>query len=94
MMRFESNNSVSPPIVIINGAEKKAWSYSSGKCTDISADYNSWYSSYSDIWSGYVTSLASWNDVGDYSYTVGSATVRIYDISVNPVIVDSLFTNN
>jgi hypothetical protein len=94
MMRFESTDSGLPPIVIISGAEQKAWSYSSGKWTDISADYNSWYGTYDNIWNGYVAYLAAWNGVGDYKYTLGNAAVRIYDISVNPVLSDSLFQHS
>jgi|WetSurMetagenome_2_1015567.scaffolds.fasta_scaffold544486_1 hypothetical protein len=76
-------------IIILNGAQQKSWEYSGGKWTEISA-----YGTYNNVWQGYVGVLASWNGTGDYTYTLGQATVRIYDISVNPVLADSLFQHS
>ncbi len=76
-------------IIILNGAQQKSWEYSGGKWTEISA-----YGTYNNVWQGYVGVLASWNGTGDYTYTLGQATVRIYDISVNPVLGDSLFEHS
>jgi hypothetical protein len=95
MMRIDSTDSSNAQsTIIINGAEQKAWTYSDGTWTDISAAYTTYYNIWNPLWQGYVTSLAAWNGIGDYSYTQGNATVRIYDISVNPVLADSLFQHS
>jgi hypothetical protein len=94
MMRIEYTVYSTPSIIILNGAQQKAWSYSDGKWSDISSEYSSYNGVWNPLWQGYVASLAAWNGIGDYSYTVSSATVRIYDISVNPVLADSLFQHS
>jgi hypothetical protein len=76
-------------IKILYADQQKCWSYSDGKWSDIPA-----YGTYYSVWQGYVGVLASWNGTGDYSYTLSAATVRIYDISVNPVLADSLFQHS
>jgi hypothetical protein len=76
-------------IIILNGAQQKSWKYSDGKWSEISA-----YGTYYNVWQGYVGVLAAWNGTGDYTYTLSAATVRIYDISVNPVLADSLFEHS
>jgi hypothetical protein len=76
---------------IINGAEQKAWAYLDGQWEDLSTVYTMQYNTWSPMWQGYVNSLSAWTGSGDYSYTQGNSTVRIYDISVNPVLADSLF---
>jgi hypothetical protein len=94
MMRIDYTIYSTPSTIILNGAQQKAWSYSDGKWTDISASYNSYNGVWNPLWQGYVAVLASWNGIGDYSYTVGAATIRIYDINVNPVLADSLFQHS
>jgi hypothetical protein len=90
MMRMEFTDlSNYQSTIILNGAQQKAWEYSGGKWSEIPA-----YGTYDNVWKGYAAYLASWNGIGDYTYTVGSATVRIYDISVNPVLADSLFQHS
>jgi hypothetical protein len=90
MMRIEFTDlSNYQSIIILNGAQQKAWEYSAGKWSEISA-----YGTYYNVWQGYVGVLAAWNGTGDYSYTLSRATVRIYDISVNPVLADSLFQHS
>ena len=90
MLRIEYTDlSNHQSIIILNGEQQKSWSYSGGTWSEISA-----YGTYYNVWQGYVASLASWNGIGDYSYTVGHATVTIYDISVNPVLSDSLFQHS
>jgi len=76
-------------IIILNGDQQKSWKYSTGQWSEIQA-----YGTYHAVWQGYVDVLAAWNGVGDYTYTLSAATVRIYDISVNPVIADSLFQHS
>ena len=76
-------------IIILDGAQHKSWKYSDGKWSEISA-----YGTYYNVWQGYVGVLAAWNGSGDYSYTLSAANVRIYDISINPVLADSLFQHS
>ena len=45
---------------------------------------------WNSLYQGYVTNLSTWTG-GDWTYTAEGATVRIYDISVNPSIPDSVF---
>jgi hypothetical protein len=95
MMRIDSTDSSNvQSTIIINGAEQKAWTYSDAQWTDISAAYTTYYNIWNPLWQGYVTSLSAWSGIGDYSYTQGNATVRIYEISVNPVLADSLFQHS
>jgi hypothetical protein len=78
-------------ILILNGAEQKAWTYSDGEWTDISIAYTSQFNIWNGLWQGYVNSLGAWTGVGDWTYTDGNTSVRIFNISVNPVLADSLF---
>ncbi len=97
MMRIEFNDPLNPglaTIIIVNGALQQAWYYSDRKWTDTSASYTTYYNTQNQVWQGYMAYLAGWNGVGDYSYTIGAATVRIYDISVNPALPDSLFQHS
>jgi hypothetical protein len=93
MMRIQATDSDGESIYIFNAAQQKAWVYSGGEWVDISSYYDSQYSTWNSLWTGYTTSLSAWT-AGDYSYTEGSSTVRIYDISVNPTLADSLFEHN
>ena len=95
MLRIDfTDESNAQTIYIVNGAEQKSWAYSDGQWQDLSAVYTMQYNTWSPMWQGYVTSLSAWTGSGDYSYTQGNATVRIYDISVNPVLADSLFQHS
>jgi len=95
MMRIDfTEPSGAQTIYIVNGAEQKAWAYTDGNWTDLSAAYTTQYNTWNQVWQGYVTSLSGWNGVGDWTYTDGNASVRIYDISVNPVLADSLFQHS
>ena len=78
-------------IYIINGAQQKVWIYGDGEWTDLSVAYDTYWNAWSTTWEGYRTSLADWTGLGDWSYTEGGATIRIYDIYVNPSLADSLF---
>jgi hypothetical protein len=89
MMRIDFKVYSTPSIIILDGAQQKAWEYSDGKWTEIPA-----YGTYYNVWQGYVDVLSSRNSIEDYSYTLSAATVRIYDISVNPVLSDSLFQHS
>lgn len=91
MMRIEYTDSDGNTIYILNGAQQKAWTYSDNNWEDNSAAYSMMYSTWSTSWQGYMNALGAWSGMGDYSYTAGADTVRIYDIQVNPNLADSLF---
>jgi cytoskeletal protein RodZ len=96
MMRIEYTDSDSSnnAVYIFNGAQQKAWTFSNNEWTDISAAYSTQVGIWSNLWNGYVNNLAlGWTGAGDYSYTSAGSTVRIYDISVNPALEDSLFVH-
>jgi hypothetical protein len=94
MMRIEVTSTDGNAIYIFNGAQQKAWTYSDGQWTDISELYTVQFGVWNNLWQGYVNGLSAWNGVGDYSYSSGGSTVRIYDISVNPTLEDSLFVHS
>ena len=96
MMRIEM---VSPSnenwIYIINGVQQKVWVHSEGEWMDFSDLYPSYWNTWNSAWEGYRTSLLGWNGVGDWSYTTPNGdSVRIYEITVNPSLADSLFEHS
>ena len=94
MMRIDFfDASGSETIYIVNGQLQKSWAYSDGTWTDLSAAYALQYSTWNTLWQGYLNSLAAWNGLGDYTYSANGDSVRIYNISVNPTLADSLFVN-
>ena len=92
MMRMELTDDVGDlSIIVLNGVEKKAWSYSDGEWIDISVGYDSQFDVYNTMWQGYADSLAGWSGIGDWDYSFGDSGVRISGVVVNPVLSDSLF---
>jgi hypothetical protein len=78
-------------IYIFNGAQHKAWTYSGNEWVDISTYYDQQYTTWDNVWKGYIGNLAAWSGTGGYSYTENSDNVSIHDIQVNPTLADSLF---
>jgi len=77
---------------IINGAEQKAWVYSEGEWMDLSTEFQTYWNTWNSAWEGYRTNLVDWAGVGDWTYTSPNEdAIRIYDITVNPSLADSLF---
>ena len=92
MMRMELTDDVGDlSIIVLNGVEKKAWSYSDGEWIDVSVGYDSQFDVYNTMWQGSADSLAGWSGIGDWDYSVGNSGVRISGVVVNPVLSDSLF---
>jgi hypothetical protein len=92
MMRIDFfDPSGNETIYIINNQLQKSWAYSDGNWTDLSAVYSLQYNTWNTLWHGYVTSLATWSGLGDYTYSANGTSVRIYDIHVNPTLPDSQF---
>jgi hypothetical protein len=90
MIRIEMSNGYNA-IDIVNAAEQKVWEYTDGQWTDLSDAFSDQWASWSSTWSGYKNTLADWTGTGEWTYTENGSTVRIYDISVNPTLADSLF---
>jgi hypothetical protein len=89
MIRIEMEGDM---IYIVNGAEQKAWAYMDGTWTDISSSFADEWNSWSTTVSGYQGELADWTGTGEWTYTgTDGSSVRIYDISINPSLADSLF---
>lgn len=94
MLRIDATSSDGDTTFLFNGATKKAWTYAGGEWTDISAYYDMQFQTWNNLWSAYNTNLAAWTGTGGYSYTEGTSTVAITDISVNPTLADSLFEHS
>jgi hypothetical protein len=92
MMRIEMESSGDNWVYIINGAQEKAWVYSEGEWVDFSDLFPTYWDTWNSAWEGYRTNLLDWTGVGDWSYTTPNGdAVRIYDVTVNPSLADSLF---
>lgn len=91
MTRIEGTFSGQNIIYIINGAQQKAWMHTSGMWVDLSHEFHNEFDTWSETWQEYETNLQDWAGTGDWTYTTPMGTTRIYDISVNPELPDSLF---
>ena len=92
MMRIEMQASGESFIYIINGAQEKVWIYSGDEWIDFSQAYPDYWETWNSAWQGYHDSLLDWTGVGDWTYTTPNGdSVRIYDITINPSLPDSLF---
>jgi hypothetical protein len=91
MIRVEISNGYNV-IDIVNGAQQKAWEYSGDQWQDLSDTFSAQWDAWKLTWQGYRDNLADWTGAGDWTYTDPNGdTVRIYDITVNPSLADSLF---
>ena len=96
MIRVEfTDPSDSNWIYIVNGVTQQFWVSTNGEWADLSSVYASQYATWFGIYNSYKDNLASWAGFGDYTYTApDGSSVRIYDISVNPTLPDSLFQHS
>jgi hypothetical protein len=89
-----TDTSGSNVVYIVNGALQKAWLETGGQWTDLSSSFTSTWSTWNQAFTGYQNSLAGWAGNGDWTYNSPSGeSVRVYNISVNPSLPDSLFTH-
>ena len=79
---------------IVNGAQQKAWMQTGGQWIDLTSSFANEFDSWDSTFKSYQTSLADWNGLGDWSYTVNGETIRIHDIRVNPSLPDSMFEHS
>jgi hypothetical protein len=96
MLRIDYTDSTGENFVyIVNGVQQKVWYETGGQWTDLSADFTSQQTAWSGTFTGYRDNLANWSGTGDRTYTDPYGdTVRIYNISVNPSLADSLFQHS
>ena len=84
-------------IYVINQTAQTVWASIAGDWVDVSSDFTSyWDGEYGTLvghaaLDSYMTALADWTGTGDYQYTSGDDSYRIYDIILNPTVEDSLF---
>ncbi|HEX7483148.1 MAG TPA: hypothetical protein VF350_06755 [Candidatus Bathyarchaeia archaeon] len=81
-------------VYIINGAQQKAWMQTGGQWIDLTSSFSDEFSNWDSTFKGYQTSLADWNGLNDWTYTVNGETITIHNISVNPSLPDSLFEHS
>jgi hypothetical protein len=94
MIRVEASDDYEL-IDIVNGAQQKAWESVNGEWTDYSATYADQFNVWDSTLTAYKSSLASWTGASEYTYTDSDGnSVRIYNISLNPTLADSLFEHS
>lgn len=77
---------------ILNAGDETAWEAVNGVWTDKSSDFLAQWASWGTEWTNYVDALANWSGTGDYTYTAANGdAITVYNITVNPTLVDSLF---
>lgn len=78
-------------VYIVNGAQQKAWANEGSGWVDLSDTFSDQWDVWDETWHGYTDKLSTWT-AGDWTYTdTDGSTVKIYDITVNPSLEDSLF---
>jgi hypothetical protein len=87
-------------VYLFNQTGKTVWASISGQWTDISDQFDSYWSGANSQVIGYTafntykTELAqNWSGTGTYDYTSGGDSFHIYDIIVNPGPADSIFVH-
>jgi hypothetical protein len=78
---------------ILIPSNQTAWSAENGVWTDVSGTFNTLWSVWDTHWNNLVNELvANWSGTGDHNYTASNgASVKVYSVSVNPSLADSLF---
>ncbi len=77
---------------ILNPGEQEAWANIDSTWIDLSDDFGAQWDLWGIEWINYVDNLQNWAGTGEWSYTAPNGDfIRVYNISVNPVISDSLF---
>ena len=76
---------------VFNSGTQSAWNKTSDAAW-MTDNFNSAYSLWGNMWSGYVSKLDAWNSTATYSYTASNGdAIIIFDIRVNPTIPNSTF---
>ena len=80
-------------IYIVNNQLQKAWTYTNGQWTDVSSSYAQQYNTWKGTWDNYKNYLSLLTG-GSFTYTSGTTTYKISNITVNPQLDDSLFVHS
>ena len=99
MLRVDETDAQGTSFVYLyDQADEMAWLSYAGDWTDVSADFDSYWSGANSgyigytAFDGYMTELeANWSGSGDHDYTAGDEAIRVYDIVINPAPADSIF---
>jgi len=83
-VEFTDPSSDSEFVYLVNGAQQKAWIQTGGQWIDLSSSFSDEWANWDSTFSDYQNTLADWNGLGDWTYTLGDETISIHDISVNP----------
>ena len=94
MLRVEIITTEGDIIYIINGVKQEAWGNIFGIWADLSDEFSSEWENWNLTMDGYAESLLGWSGEDDWTFTEEGVTIRVYDISVNPLLADSLFEPN
>ena len=89
MLRMEGTVVGQSVIYIINAAQNKGWTCTADEWQEVPIEQ---LSPYQTRFATAISQLSGWT-AGDFTYTdpITGASVRIYDIVVNPELEDSLF---
>jgi hypothetical protein len=80
---------------ILNPGEQEVWTKTDNTWKDLSDDFGAQWDLWGNTWINYVNNLQNWTGTGEYTYDrPNSDFIRIYNISVDPDISDSLFQPN
>jgi len=78
---------------ILSGSQQQGWVYTGTQWmsfSDLGMNFSEQWSTYSSGFSTYTGYLSDWTS-GEWSGTYGGITYRIYDIQVDPTLLDSVF---
>jgi hypothetical protein len=76
---------------ILNAGDETAWAAVNGEWTDMTTDFAAQWQAWGTEWTNYINNLKNWSGTGEYTYTAEGVSVRVYNISLNPSLADSLF---
>jgi hypothetical protein len=78
---------------ILIASNQTAWSAANGVWTDASSTFNDLWSIWGTHWTNLVNELkTNWSGTGEHNYTTSDgASVKVYYVSINPSLADSLF---
>jgi len=85
-------------VYVFNETAQTVWASAMGQWSDVSSDFASYWDGANSGIIGYTAFTdyknqiaAHWSGSGDYSYTSGGNSYKIFDIILNPAPADSLF---
>ena len=91
MVRVEIPDASGDFIYIVNGANQSAWASVADEWMDLSDTFSTEWDSWTGTMEGYTDELTTWVE-GDWTFTDTDGTgVKVYNISINPALADSLF---